>query len=103
MKFVELLILALIAFGVWTTRRTVRRSASAGERTLAIRGALAFWLLGFVFLLGIVLLPMPWRLLLLLPGFLVGSTAIGAYRSARARLRAAEQERVTFERMKRAN
>ena len=103
MKIAEILFIALMAYGIWSTRRSLRQSTTPLERTLVVRGAMAFWLLGFVFFLGVLFLPGKWRLLFLLPAFMVGSTALGAYRKSRARLRAEEQERVSFERMKRTN
>jgi hypothetical protein len=97
------LIVAAIIYAVWKTSRSIRSSGTQQERSLAMRGAAAFWLLGFLVIGALVFLPNRGRVLFAIPAFLLGSAAVKAYRNSRQRLRQQEEDRANFERMKRVN
>ena len=86
MKFETYLLLAVLIFGIFKTRRTVQQSQSAKERFFAIRASAFTWLVGILLFAAFVFLPNKQR-----------------WRNARARLRQENQERVDLERMKRVN
>ena len=96
-------ILALLGWLGWKTWRFVQSGQSVRERAVAIRGAMIFWLLGFITLVGFVFTPMPFKLLLAIPAFLVSGTVAKAFRDARSRMRDEQQGRANIEKMKRIN
>jgi hypothetical protein len=97
------LMIGLIAYALWSTQRSVRRTSSARERSLAIRGALFFWVLTFLFILALVFLPNRGRVLMMIPAFLITAWGMKAYRNSRERLRSETQDQGNIERMKRVN
>lgn len=103
MMFAWLAILGVVLFLVWKTWVFVNRGRTPLERSLAMRGAAIFWFLGFLFLVGIVLIPMPFKLLFVIPAFLVGGTVAKVFRDARNRLAEERTGRVDIEKMKRVN
>ena len=103
MKFATYLLLALLLFGVFRTHRSVRRSATAEERGMAIRVSAFAWLVGFLFLLAFVFLPNKQRVIMMLPAFIFAVAFARFWRDKRARLRREHDERASLERMKRVN
>lgn len=103
MNFINLLFLALIAYGLWRIRRSVRSAGSARERALIIRGAAATWLFGFLLIVAFLYLPNKARVLMMVPVFLLSVGLARAWRNVRDRLRGEEQIRGDFEKMKRVN
>jgi hypothetical protein len=103
MKFETYLLLTVIIFFLWKTRRSVRRSLTVQERYFAIRTSIFTWFVGFLLLMALLFLPNKARILLLIPVFL-GSIAIARFfRDTRARLRREAEGRVDLDRMKRIN
>jgi hypothetical protein len=103
MNFPWLIFWAVVAYLAWKTQRSVQRSASERERALAIRGAVVFWILGFIFIGALLFLPNKARVLMMIPAFLIAGSIVKAYRSSRARLKAEQEGDVAFEKMKRVN
>jgi hypothetical protein len=103
MKLATWLLVLVLIIGIFSTRRSVRRSRSEAERVFAVRLALFSWLAGFVFLIALLFLPNKQRVLLMIPIFLVGVSVAKLWRDGRARLRREHEERGRFERMKRIN
>jgi uncharacterized membrane protein len=97
------LLVIFVGWLCWHTWRSIQRSRDPRERALAMRGALAFWLLGLLFTIALVFLPNKARLLSLIPMFLLAGALVKAYRHSHAQLRASRQDRVQFENMKRVN
>jgi uncharacterized membrane protein len=97
------LLLIFVAWLCWRTWKSIQRTQDPRERTLAMRGALAFWLIGFLFVLALVFLPNKARVISLIPMFLLAGAVIKAYRNSKAQLRAARQAQVDFDKIKRAN
>ncbi len=99
------LIIAMIAYAMWKSSRTVRASQSAQERSVAIRALAAAWFLAFVFVVALIFSPDKVRVILLLPAFFAATALARGWRNVRTRLRESqtEKERVDFERMKRVN
>ncbi len=92
----------LVWFG-WKTWRFVQGGQSPIERAVAMRGAIAFWLIGFLVLIGFVFVPMPFKLLFAIPAFLVSGWVAKAVRDTRTRLREEQTGRANVEKMKRIN
>jgi len=103
MKLVDILLLFLLIYGVFTTHFSVKRSRSPKERFFAIRTAAFSWMVGFLFLFAFLFLPNKQRVLMMLPAFFVAVTLTKVWRNSRARLRREDQERIDLERMKRVN
>ncbi|MEQ1859928.1 MAG: hypothetical protein ABMA13_08330 [Chthoniobacteraceae bacterium] len=103
MIFRILIILAPLVWLAWKTWNFVQSGGSLRERAVALRGAIAFWLIGIIVLIGFVFTPMPFKLLLVIPAFLVAGSVGKAFRDARNRLRAEESGRADLEKMKRIN
>lgn len=103
MKILIYLLLAVLLYGIFRTHRSVRRSASAEERAIAIRVSAFAWLVGFIFLLAFVFYPGRLRVIMLLPAFIFAVSLARFWRDKRARLRRESEERVNLERMKRVN
>ena len=103
MRIVTYLLLALLLFGVFRTHRSVRRSASAEERAIAIRISAFAWLVGFIFLAAFLFLPNKQRVILMIPGFIFAVSLAKFWRDKRARLRRASEEQTRLDRMKRVN
>lgn len=100
---VFLFALAVLGWLGWKTWRFVQSGQSPRERAVAMRGAVAFWFLGFLILVGFVFVPMPFKLLFAIPAFLVSGSVAKAIRDARSRLREEESGRRNLEKMKRIN
>jgi hypothetical protein len=101
---VFLFVLAILGWLGWKTWRFVQNSQSPRERAIAMRGAMALWFLGFLFLGGIALpIPMIFKVLMIIPAFLVGGTIAKSFRDTRSRLRDEESGRANIEKMKRIN
>ena len=103
MKIAIYLLLAILLFGVFRTHRSVRRSASAEERAIAIRVSAFAWLVGFIFLIAFLFLPGKQRVILMLPAFIFAVAFAKFWRDKRARLRRASEEQTRLDRMKRVN
>jgi len=101
MHLPTLLILAVLGYIVWRTHRAVRRSTTAQEKALAIRGAAAFWVMGFAFIAALVFLPNRARAFLMLPAFFLAVALGKSWRDTRARLRREKRSEIDLERMKR--
>jgi len=91
----------VLAYIVWRTSRTVRRSTTPQEKAHAIRSAALFWLLGFAFVAALVFLPNRARVFMMLPAFFIAVAVGKGWRNARERLRRQRQSQVDLERMKR--
>lgn len=102
-KFEIYLFLALIVFGVFKTRRSVKRSRSAEERFFAIRASAFTWLISIFLSSAFIFLPGKLRILFLIPTFLVVTGLIKFWRNGRSRLQAEQHQRVDLEQMKRVN
>jgi predicted membrane protein len=102
-KIETYLLVALLIFGIFRTRRTVQRSQSPEERFFAIRASAFTWLVGILLLTAFLFLPTRQRVLFLLPAFVAVISLAKLWRNARTRLRQERQERVDIERMKRVN
>ena len=104
MRFVFMLLIVMLIFGILSTHFSVRRSRGVQERSAAIRFAVFAWLLGAV-MLAVLFLPIPGkhRLLYAAPLLFVGVAVSKVLRQARARIRRDEQAEVDIERMKRVN
>lgn len=101
-----LLILGVLGWAGWKVWSFFQKFRTPAEQSLAVRGMMAFALMGAIFLLGMVLiepLPLPIRLLMIVPAFLVAGTVTKALRDAKARLRAQQSDRGNVEKMKRLN
>jgi len=99
-----LFVLAILGWLGWKTWRFVQSSQSPRERAVVMRGAMAIWFLGLLFLAGIALpIPMIFKVLMIIPAFLVGGSVVKAFRDARLRLRDEESGRGHVDRMKRIN
>lgn len=98
-----ILVLGLLGWLGWKTWNFVRSGRTPRERSVAVRGAMAFWFVGFLVLVGFVFVPMPFKLLFAIPAFLVSGTLAKAIRDTRRRLREEETGRGNIERMKRIN
>ncbi len=103
MKFVTYLLLGSLIFGIFRTRRGVKRAQTAKERAFIIRTAATAWLLGFLFVLALTFLPNKGRVLLMLPGFFLTVTLGKAWQNSRKQLRERQAQTVDLEKMKRAN
>ncbi len=105
MNPLSILIIGLLAYAMWTSSRTVRKSQSPQERAVAIRGLAAFWFMAFIFCVALIFSPNKVRVLLMLPAFFVAMAMARGWRRVRDRLRfeQAERKRVDVEKMKRAN
>lgn len=101
MNLPALLLLAVLGYIVWRTSRAVRQSTTAREKTLAIRAAAVFWMMGFVFLAALIFLPNRARVFLMLPVFFFAVAVGKGWRNTRERLRREKRARVDLERMKR--
>ena len=97
------LLLAILLFGVFRTHRSVRRSVTAEERGMAIRVSAFAWLVGFLFLIALLFLPIKPGVFVLLGGFIFAVAFAKFWRDKRARLRREHDERASLERMKRVN
>jgi len=95
--------LAVIAWFCWRTFRGIKRSSSERERALAIRGAVAFWLLGALFIGAMIALPGKGRLLLTIPVVLIMGSAWKVFRNSRREIRESANLEAKLERMKRVN
>lgn len=100
---VFLLVLAILGWLGWKTWRFVQSGQSPHERAVAMRGAVAFWFLGFLILVGFFFVPMPFKLLFAIPAFLVSGSIVKAFRDTRSRLRDEQSGRGNVEKMKRIN
>jgi hypothetical protein len=98
-----LVILGLLGWLGWKAWSFVRMARTPVERSLMVRGAMVGGLLAFLFLVGFVFMPMPFKLLFIIPSFLVGGTVAKAFRDARNRLREEPAARGNIEKMKRIN
>jgi len=98
-----LVVLALLGWLGWKTWAWVQGGRSLREKAVAVRGALAFWLLGFITLVAFVFTPMPFKLLIAIPLFLISGSVVKAFRDARTRLREEESGRGDIRKMKRLN
>jgi hypothetical protein len=103
LNILRLLALAIIGWFCWRTFRGIQRSKNERERALAIRGAVAFWILGAVFIASMFALPGKWRILLMIPLVLVMGSAWKAYRNSRREIRESANLDSKLERMKRVN
>jgi DMSO reductase anchor subunit len=99
----RLLALAVIGWFCWRTFRGIQRSRNERERALAIRGAVAFWVLGAVFIASMFALPTKGRIFLLIPLVLVMGSAWKSYRNSRREIRESANLDAKLERMKRVN
>lgn len=97
--------LALLAVGwfCWRTFRGIQRSKDPKERSLAVRGAVAFWILGAMFVGAMLALPAKASLLLAIPLVLVMGSAWKAYRNSQREIRESANLKAKLERMKRVN
>ena len=103
MKIAIYLLLAVLLFGVFRTHRSVRRSASAEERAIAIRVSAFAWLVGLLLLLAFLFLPNRQRVILMFPTF-IGAVGLAKFwRDKRAQLRRASEEQTRLDRMKRVH
>jgi hypothetical protein len=102
-KFEICLLLALIVFGIFKTRRSVKCSRSAEERFFAIRASAFTWVISILLASAFIFLPGKMRILFLLPTFLIITSLIKFWRNGRIRLQTEQHGRVDFERMKRVN
>ena len=84
-------------------RWTAWRKRSEAERSFAVRFTIFSWLLAFVFVLAILLLPNKGRVLMLVPVFLVGMTLAKWWQNTRERLRREAAATSDFERARRIN
>lgn len=98
-----LLILGLLGWLGYKTWAFVQGGQSVKEKAVAIRGVMVFWLLGFITLIGFIFTPMPFKLLLAIPAFLVSGSIAKAFRDARTRMRDEQTGRGNIEKMKRIN
>ena len=103
MKIATYLLLAILLFGVFRTHRSVRRSVTAEERGMVIRMSAFAWLVGFLFLIALLFLPIKPGVIMLLPAFIFAVAFARFWRDKRARLRRENDERVNLERMKRVH
>lgn len=103
MSPVVLFVLAVLGFLGWKTWRFVRSAQSPRERAVALRGAVVFWFIGFLVLVGFVFVPMPFKLLFAVPAFLVSGWVAKAFRDTQTRLREEQSGRGNVEKMKRIN
>ena len=106
MKFATYILLGVLIFAIFRTKRSVSTTTSAKERSVAIRTAATCWLLGFIFVLGLVFLPDKARVLMMLPAFFLTVSIRRAIQNARAQLRNAQAQQgqpVDLEKMKRVN
>ena len=103
MNLFRLLGLALIGWFCWRTVRGVRRSTGERERAVAIRGAIALWILGAVFVASMFVLPGRARLLVLIPLVLVMGSTWKAFRNSRREIRESANLEAKLQRMKRVN
>ena len=104
LKIETYLLLAVLIFGIFKTRRTVLRSQDTQERFFAIRTSIFTWLVGFVLLAAFLFLPSTRsRILFLLPAFIIVLSLVKLWRNGRARFERERQGRVDLDRMKRVN
>ncbi len=103
MKFETYLLVALLIFGIFKTRRTLKRSRSASERFFAIRASAFTWLVGIFLAAGFFFLPGRMRILFLLPAFVVVTSLLKFWQNGRTRLHAEQSAAVDLDRMKRVN
>jgi Na+/H+ antiporter NhaD/arsenite permease-like protein len=102
-KFETYLLLGILVFGIFRTRRSVRRSQSEEERFFAIRMSAFTWVVGILLLMAFVFLPNKPRILLLLPALVVVLSLVSFWKTGRSRIRQAREDRVNLDRMKRVN
>lgn len=103
MKFAIYLLLVFLIIGIFKTHRSVSKSQSQEERFFAIRASVFTWLIGIGLLTAFLAMPMPQRVLFLLPASMAVMGLARFWRSGRTRLRREQQERVDLDRMKRVN
>jgi hypothetical protein len=103
MSFAWLIVLGFLGYLGWKTWRFVQCASSPRDRAVAMRGAVAFWFIGFLVALGFVFVPMPFKLLFAIPAFLVSGTVTKAIRDTRARIQEEDSGRGDIEKMKRIN
>lgn len=103
MRTLALMLVAGLGWVGWKVWSFVQSGRTERERAVAQRGVLTFALLGFLALVGFVFTPMPFKLLLVIPVFLVTGSVAKAFRDVRARLRDEAEGRGKVERMKRIN
>ena len=103
MNILRFLILTVFGWFCWRTFRGIQRTANQKERALAIRGAVAFWILGAIFVGAMFALPAKGRLLLAIPLVLVMGSAWKAYRNSRREIRDSANLDAKLKRMKRVN
>ena len=103
MNLLRLFGFALVGWLCWRTVRGIRRSTGERERALAIRGAIALWILGAVFVAAMFALPGRGRLLVLIPLVLVMGSGWKAFRNSRREIRESANLDAKLERMKRVN
>jgi len=102
-NLLRLLGLAIVVWLCWRTVMGVHRSTNRREQALAVRGAVALWILGAIFLGAMVALPGRGRLLLAIPLVLVMGGAWKAYRNSRREIRESANLEAKLDRMKRVN
>lgn len=102
-KYVSLLLLIILAIGLFGTQRSVKRSTSERERQFVIRTSAALWIVGIIAVAVLVFLSFRMVLLLLLPAFVLGMSLLRGWHHTRERLRREDSQRVDIERMKRIN
>jgi hypothetical protein len=103
MNVLRLIGIAVIAWFCWRTFRGIQRSANQKERSLAIRGAVVFWILSAIFIGAMFALPAKGRLLLFIPLILVMGSAWKAYRNSRREIRDSANLDAKLQRMKKVN
>ena len=103
MNLLRLFGILLVAWFTWRTYRGIQKSRNERERTLAVRGAIAFWVLGGMFLAAMFVLPGKGRLLLAIPLVLIMGSAWKIYRNARREIRESTNLEAKLQRMKRVN
>jgi hypothetical protein len=103
MRVLLYILLALLVWAGVMVYRSLQQCKSAKERAFIIRASTFCGLLGLVLLLALVVLPMPLKLVVLVPAFVVGVSVAKGWHSVRTRLRNEADRRVDFDRMKRVN
>ena len=103
MNLFRLLVLGILGWLGWRTYRNVRHGANERERQLSIRALIALWILGALFLMGLLALPPRGKVLLLIPLALVLGSGAKAYFKSRREIRAAADMDAKLNNMKRVN
>ena len=96
-------LIGLLIWFCYGAFRSWQQSHSDKERAFVIRAASFCGLLAFLFLGAFIVLPMPLRIAVLIPAFIVSVSVAKGWRSVQARLRSEREGRVNLERMKRVN